>query len=202
ENAFSSERVKRFSKITRRKLLFEKYDEGQIILLAQVMKKASQRMGVDPDTKTSTPYIVNEFEVSKAAGKVENYVERIELDTQSQFNLARRLLRRDIIALQMMKSFQGVQITYEDMIVASLETGYISLDDIEYVAKYDDLWNPEIPKDERIIRMTFRVAGYSTFFLPPPWNVTAALALSVIEGIVDSKKINGAKNDNPNTFIE
>jgi hemolysin activation/secretion protein len=88
------------------------------------------------------------------------------------------------------------------MVMASLETGYISLDDIAYVVKYDDLWNPEVSKAERFLQMTFRVAGYSTFFLPPPWNVTGALTLAIVEGIVDSKNINGASNDNPNTFIE
>jgi hypothetical protein len=202
ENSFSTERLSRFSKMTRRKLLYQKYNEGQIILLTQVMKKASQRMGVDPDTKTGVPYLIQEFNILQDAGVMENLVEKIELDTQDQFNFARRLLRKDMIALQMMKVFQSVTITYEDLVMASLETGYISLDDIEYVVKYDDLWNPEISKFERLTRMTFRVAGYSTFFLPPPWNVTAALTLTVIDGIVESKTINGASNDNPNTFIE
>lgn len=202
ENVFSSERIKHFSRITRRKLLFQKYDESQIILLSQVMKKASQRMGVDPDTKESAMYIVHEYQIEKAKGETENYVEKIELDTQSQFNLARRLLRKDMVALQMMDSFQKTNITYEDLVVASLETGYISLDDIEYVVKYDDLWNPEISKIDRIVNMTFRIVGYGTFVLPPPWNITAALALSIVEGIIDSKNINGVSNDNPNTFIE
>lgn len=202
ESKFSSERIKRFSSITRRKILFKKYDESQIILLTQVMKKASQRMGVDPDTKTSVPYLIHQFYIEKESGQTQNLVEKIELDTQDQFNLARKLLRKDMVALQMMKSFQNVDITYTDLVMASLETGYISLDDIEYVVKYDDLWNPETSKTDRMINMTFRIAGYGTFFLPPPWNVTAALALSVIEGIVDSKNINGASNDNPNSIIE
>ena len=202
ENVFSSERIKHFSRITRRKILFQKYDESQIILLSQVMKKASRRMGVDPDSKTTGMYIVHEYQVEEAVDKSENFVERIEIDTQSQFNLARRLLRKDMVALQMMDSFQKINVTYEDLVVASLETGYISLDDIEYVVKYDDLWNPEISKIDRIVNITFRIIGYGTFVLPPPWNITAALALSIVEGIVDSKNINGASNDNPNTFIE
>jgi hypothetical protein len=202
ENSFSTERLKRFSKLTRRKLLFQKYDENQIILLAQVMKKASQRMGVDPDTKTLTPYLMMEYSIEGESGETENLVEKIELDTQSQFNLARRLMRKDLLALQMMKSFQKLKITYEDLVMASLETGYISLDDIAYVVKYDDLWNPSMSKSERMVNMSFRIAGYSTFLLPPPFNVVAALGLSIVEGIVESKNINGASNDNANTFIE
>lgn len=202
ENPFSTEMISRFSKVTRRKLLYRKYNEDQIIMIAQVMKKASQRMGVDADTKTSTPYLIQEFNILNQAGTAENYVERIELDTQDQFNLARKLLRKDMVALQMMETFQKVVITYEDLVMASLETGYISLDDLDYVTKYDELWNPKVSKFDRLMSMTFRVAGYATFFLPPPWNVTAALSLAIIDGIVDSKNINGASNDNPNTFIE
>jgi hypothetical protein len=201
ENTYSSERIARFNKITRRQLLYSKYDENQIILLAQIMKKASQRMGVDPDTKTSTPYLVEEFNVMNANGETQNYVEKLELDTQDQFNLARKMLRKDMTSLQMMDSFIKTNITYDDVVMASLETGYLSLDDIEYVVKYDDLWNPETTKFERYMRLTFRVAGYATFFVPPPYNVTAALTLSIIEGIVDSKNINGADNDNSNTII-
>ena len=202
ENKFSSERRSRFNKITRRKILYSKYDASQIILLAQVLKKTSQRMGVDPDTKASVPYLIQEFETIQENGQLVNYVERIELDSQSQYNLARRLMRKDILALQMMTSFRAVQVTYDDVVMAALETGYLSLDDVTYVVKYDDLWNAEVSQTEKMLGFTFTVAGYSTFFLPPPWNVAGALALSIIEGVVDSKKIDGASNDNPNTFIE
>lgn len=202
ENAYSSELKGRFNKISRRKILYSKYEASQIVLLSQVMKKASQRMGVDVDTKSGIPYLIQEFQILNEGGDYENYVEKIELDTQSQYNLARRLLRKDMLALQMMTSFRDVIITYDDLVMASLETGYISLDDISYVVKYDDLWNPEVSKKDKMLGIAFRLVGYSTFFLPPPWNVTGALALSIIEGIVESKKINGADNDNPNTFIE
>ncbi len=202
ENKFSSERRSRFNKITRRKILYSKYDASQIILLAQVLKKTSQRMGVDPDTKTGVPYLIQEFQIMQENGQVENYVERIELDSQSQYNLARRLMRKDMVTLQMMTSFRSVQVSYDDVVMAALETGYLSLDDVAYVVKYDDLWNAEVSKSEKMLGFTFMVAGYSTFFLPPPWNVAGALALSIIEGVVDSKKIDGASNDNPNTFIE
>lgn len=202
ENGFSVEHIARFSKITRRKLLYQKYDENQIVLLSQVMRKASQRMGVDPDTKTSVPYLIQEFNVLNSNGKTQNYVQKLELDTQDQFNLARKMLRKDMVALQMMDTFLKTTITYEDLVMASLETGYLSLDDIEYVVKYDDLWNPQTSKFQRYMKMTFRVAGYATFFVPPPWNVTAALTLSIIEGIVESKNIDGASNDNPNTIID
>lgn len=197
ENDYSSERVKRFSKMTRRQQLYRKYDETQIILLSQVLQKASRRMGIDPDTRSSTPVIMQEFWVDKEDGTQENYVEKIELDAQAQYNLSRRLLRKDMMKLQMMETFHSKVVTYDDIIVAALETGYISLDDIEYVVKYDDLWNPQKSKFEKISGFIFNVAGYSTFFLPPPWNITATIALGVVEGLVEAKYTDGENNDNP-----
>lgn len=203
EDDFSSERIKRFSKITRRKLLYRKYDETQIVLLAQVLQKASRRMGVDVDTETKRPFISQEFITLNPDGERRTYVEIIELDPQSQYNLARRLLRKDVVELQMMDIFVEQKITHEDVVMAALETGYISLEEIEFVVKYDDLWNPNISKFEKVSGFIFKIAGYSSFFLPPPWNITASIALGVVEGVINDKyNKNGADHDNPATFIE
>ncbi len=203
EDNFASEKLKRFSKLTRRKLLYEKYDETQIIQLAQILQKASRRMGVDPDTESGIPRIIQEFNVQLANGQRTNYVEVIELDPQSQYNLARRLLRKDMTELQMMSNFTKVTITHEDIVMAAFETGYITHEDLEHVIRYDDLWNPAMTKWEKISGFVFKVAGYSNFFVPPPWNVATSIAIGVIEGIVENKFFkNGADNDNPATFIE
>ena len=166
------------------------------------MQRASKRMGVDPDTISTTPVIIQEQSTVNAQGEREITIEKIELDPQSQYNLARRLMRKDIVDTQMMSLFNGVKITYNDVVMASLEVGYISLEDIEFVVKYDDLWNPERTKFDRMSRFVFSPLGYSTFFLPPPWNATASLALGVIENVVDANHRNGAYNDNPGTYIE
>lgn len=203
ENPLASERVKRFSRLTNRKVLYQKYDENQIMMLAQVLQKASRRMGVDPDTKSGAAVIVQEFSVLQANGTRTNYVERTELDPQSQYNLARRLLRKDILDLQMMDTFAKVKITHIDVVMAAYETGYITTEDLDYVVKYDDLWNPEKTQWEKISSFVFKVAGYSSFFLPPPWNIVTSIAMGVAEGVVENKYFrNGVDNDNPATFIE
>jgi hypothetical protein len=124
EDGYSTERIKRFSRLTRRKLLYRKYNETQIILLAQQLQKASRRMGVDPDTKSMAPIISQEFHTLNESGIRETYVETIELDPQSQYNLARRLLRKDMTELQMMEIFIGLKITHEDVVMAAFETVY------------------------------------------------------------------------------
>lgn len=202
EDDFASKRIRRFSEITRRRLLYRKYNETQIILLSQLLQKASRRMGADPDTESKAPIISQEFSVLTPSGERETYVESFELDAQSQYNLARRLLRKDMTETQMMDLFSKVQITHEDIVMAGLETGYISLGDLEYVVAYDDLWNPSVSKFEKVTGFIFRIAGYSSFFLPPPWNITATIVLGIAEGIVNNKNKTGVDNDNPATFIE
>lgn len=55
---------------------------------------------------------------------------------------------------------------------------------------------------EKITDFIFKVAGYSSFFLPAPWNVTTSIALGIVENVIDNRNKDGADNDNPATFIE
>lgn len=202
ENKFSTKRIKWYRKLTRRTKLYQKYNATQIILLAQVIQKASWRMGTDPDVISSTPVITQNFTISNPDGTTNNYVEKIELDPQSQYNLARKRMRKDIHDLQMMDVFYKKTIFYEEIVMAAFESGYITIEDLEYVVQYDDLWNPSKTKFERIIGYIFRFTGLSMFFVPPPFNVAATLALTVVEGVVNNKMRKGADNDNPATFID
>jgi hypothetical protein len=202
ENEFSSESIRRFSKLTRRKDMYEKFNETQIVLMAQVLQKASRRMGVDPDVDASRPVITQSFEIIGEDGIVRNYVEELVLDPQSQFNLARRRMRKDIIDLEGMDLFNGTKIYYDEVVMAAFETGYLSIEDIEFAVRYDDLWNPTQTRFERISGFIFSFTGYATFFVPPPYNVTASLGLAIIQGIVNSSNVKGEDNDNAATFIQ
>lgn len=202
QSKFSTEKVRRFNKLTRRKTLYRKYSETQIILLSQILQKSSRRMGVDPDVISGRPFITQEFTTTNENGEPINYVEKTEIDPQSQYNLARRLMRKDILDLQTMDIFRATKITFEDIVMAALETGYISLEDINYVVQYDDLWNPTVGRFEKISKFIFTIAGYTTFYLPPPWNVFTSMALGIIGGVIDNRTSRGVDNDNPATFIE
>ena len=58
------------------------------------------------------------------------------------------MMRKDITALQMMDSYKSVKITFEDIIMASFETGYISAEDIDVVAKYVERLVRTAPKED------------------------------------------------------
>ncbi len=184
---FASEYIKRRKKLTRRKSLYYKYNATQIVMLAQVLEKASMRMGIDPTVETSTPEITTNY-VMRRDGSQTQFSETYELSPSEQFEFARKRLRMDLMDLSSSKTFAGVKITYEDVIMAALETGYISHHDIEYVIKYDDLWNPEISPWKKFKDYTLSFAGTAAFYLPPPWNVIGAVGLVFVNTKLSSKK--------------
>ena len=159
-------------------------------------------MGVDPDVKSSRPIITQSFSYILEDGTVENYVEEIVLDPQSQYNLARRRMRKDILDLGAMEIFQKREIYYDEVVMAAFETGYLTLEDIQFALMYDNLWNPTRTRFERIFGFTTSLVGYATFFVPPPYNVAASLGMAIIDGIVREKTRKGEDNDNAATYIQ
>lgn len=201
EDSFNSEQLKRLSKLSHRKKLYQKYNTTQIFMLSQVLEKASRRMGNDPDVITSLPVITQSFSVLGNEGERTNYVEKFELDPSSQYQYARKRLRMDLIDLQNMKTFAFVNIEYTDIITAALETGYITHEDIQTVIKYDDLWNQELPPFYRIKNFAYMLGRSSLLYLPPPWNITASIGLTAIESLINKNNVNGENNDNPTTLF-
>ena len=201
ENSFTTEKLGRFTSITRRKDLYEKYNETQIIMLAQVLRDASIRMGVDPDFETGVPYITQEFSFIDPNGERKNLVEKYEFTPLDQYNFARRRMRKDILDLEAMDIFNGQPIYYDEVITAAFETGYLTFEDIEYALRYDNLWNPTQTKFEVVSGYVFSFLGYASFFVPPPHNVTTSLVLAIAQNIVNSKIIKGEENDNPASII-
>lgn len=188
---------KRSSALTKRKELYFKYSPTQIILLAQVLQRASRRMGVDPDVESSAPVIVQEFQERTPKGEVRNYVEKLEMDPKSQYDYARKRLRADILKVKSMMSFRGKGVKYEDIVMAALETGYITTEEVQYVLAYDDLWNPERSSWDQMKQFLLRFATTGSLYLPPPWNVTGAIALVVLQTKLAKNNRKGKHNDNP-----
>lgn len=202
ENNFSSEHLKRLNKISVRELLYIKYNAQQISQLAEVLIKASRRMGSDPNVEAYLPTITQEFTIINDQGEKENYVETLKLTPLEQYNYARKRMRKDILDLQVTEEFRSTDIYYRDIVMAALETGYITFEEISVVVQYDDLWNPTKTKFEKVMNFIFGVANVGTFFVPPPFNIVSSIALTVVEGVIDQKHKNGADNDNPATIID
>lgn len=199
-NIYASQYQGRVEKITRRKNLYYKYNPTQIVMLAKVMEKASMRMGVDPTVETSSPKIVTNY-VIKRNGTTQSFSEIYTLSPSEQYDFARKRLRMDIIELEGTKTFSGVKIDYEDIIVAALETGYINHHDLAYVVKYDDLWNPEVSRWKKFQDFLWSFGSTGALFLPAPWNVVGAVGLVFIQTKISKGQSGHENHENPGNIF-
>lgn len=197
EDRFASRKGNIFRNVSMREDLYAKYDDEQLVMLAGVLRKASLRMGVDPDVQSSIPVISQNFTYLNERGEYVTYTETYELENASdQYDYARRRMRMDIHKLQTFKSFAGKKITYIDVVLAALETGYITHEEVELVLTYDDLWNKQESKLMEAIRFTFRIGSTAVFYLPPPYNIIGGIGVALINAKIIYRK-DGSDYESP-----
>jgi len=199
---FPSQILNKRSRLTRRKSLYYKYSKTQIVMMAQVLRKSARRMGADPDYSLSRARIELSFDSVSDRNPDRNYVEIYELSMQDQYSLARKLLRNDMRDLTKINSFAGKKLSYKDIIMAALETGYISHFDIEQVLKYDDIFRPKrLSAWKKFKNFSNEMVGRSTLFLPAPFNIAGSIAMIFIESLVRKPQQNGAYHENSSSLI-
>jgi hypothetical protein len=197
EERFASKKIALFKDLTRREALYQKYNNDQIVVLADILRKASLRMGVDPAFTSSIPVIVQEFRYQDERGEYVTIREEYELENAAdQYNYARKRMRLDIFKTNSFNSFAGLKITYEEVIMAALETGYITHEEVEMALIYDDLWNKEKSKLAIALQTVWGIGSTAVFFLPPPYNIIGGIGVALINSNIIYKK-DGADNDHP-----
>lgn len=181
-NDFSQEYVSRKDKLTKRGNLYSSFNSTQIMMLAQIIEKAARRM----DAKQA--YLRWEFQ-DDSEGDHEIYV----LSPMEQYRVAIRMLRRDMAEVMRSEAFKYTGVEYEDLIAAAYETGFIKSSELDYVLKFEDLWNPKTPKWKKYANFAFSLAGSAAFYLPPPWNIVGSIGLVLAQ----SKIVNGDQQPDP-----
>jgi hypothetical protein len=170
---FLSERPKNSKGLTRRELLYFRFDPTQIRMMNTVMKRLFSRMD---STRTDLVFT-----------RTDGSTESIPLSPMGQYYFARKLLKRDLDELSGSFFFQGLSPTFEDLLSAALETGLISTSDLDPLLEVDDLWNPNVPGWKRASDLAFRITGSASLFLPPPYNTLTSVALVLLNGFIDRK---------------
>lgn len=201
ERRFASLKAYRFQDISKREAFYHKYNEDQIILLAKILKRASIRMGVDPDIQSSVPVIFQDLVYKNESGELVTLRDEYKLDNaKDQYEYAVRRMRMEIVQTNYFKTLDHLKIGYEDIVMASLETGYITHEEVSIALQYDDLWNKKESKLWKAIKFSMGVGGMAVFYLPPPYNVVGAIGVALINsGIIEKKA--GEDNDNPNSIF-
>lgn len=171
-------------KLSNRQKLLESYNDIQIIMMANIIKKLRTRI-----------------EAPKAEILIydrNNGVETITLEPMERFRLAIKLLRKEMSLLALNTFFAGRTPDYMDLMTAAFETGIIPASELEEVAGLEEIWNPKKTFWEKA-QVWVRMAGsVATIALPPPYGFIPALAIVVIEMTAGQ---NGKQNENDPTVL-
>ena len=184
-----------------RRKLYQKYTATQIVMLAQVLEKASMRMGGDPSVDTGPSEIVTDY-VIRRDGQTREVTERYVLSPSEQFSYARKRLRLDLMEVVSSNSFKNKGVSYEDIVAAGLETGYISHADLGHVLAYDDLWNPNVSAWTKYKSFFWSLADTATLYLPSPLNVVGAVGLTVLNIYRSNRDYGHEEHENPANLFD
>jgi hypothetical protein len=189
ESTFPVEYVSKRERMTQRSFLFQNFTSTQVMMLAQIIQKTAKRM----DAKQTSI----QWDYNDPSGEREIYV----LAPMEQYRAALKMLRKDMAEIMRSEAFKNTPLDYDHLIAAAYETGIVKSEDLDYVLKFEEFWNPKTPKWQAYARFAFSLAGTATFYFPPPWNVLGAIGLIFTQ----TKVLNGDQrpdaDDNWNVII-
>ena len=186
---FTENYISRKERLTRRGRLYKNFDSTQVMVLAQIIDKTARRM----DAK----YAAIHFRYNDPR-EVDDEI--YVLSPMEQYRASVKMLRKDLGEIMRSESFNGTGVEYEDLIAAAYETGLLKSEELEYILKFEEFWNPQTPRWKAYSNFAFSIAGSATFYLPPPWNILGAMALVLTQSKMMGQ-VNPEAEDNWNVIL-
>lgn len=162
--------------LSNRLALYAKYNSLQINLLADEFKKFTERM----DILSAEAKIV----ISYKDGRED---EVYTLTQQEQYRMAAKMLHKEVEELKLSGLFTGKSPTFDDVIVASVETGFIHATELDAALGVDDLWNPKVSGWTKVMTIVKKYGTTALILIPTPWTFWASLAITLAETLVKKK---------------
>jgi hypothetical protein len=189
-NTFTIEYVSRRQGLTARENLYQNYTSTQLMMLAQIIERTAKRMDARKASInwqfSQTPHENDEIYV---------------LSPMEQYRAALKMLRKEMAEVMRSEVFRNKNLEYEHIIAAAFEAGFIKTEELNYVLRFEEFWNPSVPKWKAYMNFATSLAGTAVFYLPPPWNLVGAIGLVLTQ----TKVANGNKrpdaDDNWNVII-
>jgi len=157
-------------KLSHRQRLFLSYTPLQITLMGDVIKKLKMRL--------ESPRI--DILVFDDQDEV---IESFSLEPMERFRFAIRVLRKEMRLLSTNTYFAGRQPSYTDLMAAAYEKGVITAEELDEVARLEEIWNPRKTLWEKAAVWVRLFSGVVTVVIPPPYGFLPALAIVVIDGM-------------------
>jgi hypothetical protein len=180
-NTFTVEYVSRRQGLTARENLYQIYNSTQLMILAQIIERTAKRMDA---RRASLQWQFSE--VPSADDEI--YI----LSPMEQYRAALKLLRKEMAEIMRSEAFRSKNLEYEHLIGAAFEAGFIRSEELNYVLRFEEFWNPSVPKWKAYMNFASSLAGTAVFYLPPPWNLIGAIGLVLTQ----TKIANGNKKPN------
>lgn len=177
-------------KVTRRERLYTNFNSTQVMMMAQLIEKTAKRM----DAKEVSLH----FRYTDGPNsETEIYI----FSPMEQYRAAIKMLKKEMAELMRSDAFRHSGLEYDDLIAAAYETGFVKSEELEHVLKFEDFWNPNVPRWKTYAGYAFSIAGTATFYLPPPWNIAGAVALILTQSKIMNKDKEPDADDNWNVII-
>ncbi|WP_412474253.1 hypothetical protein [Halobacteriovorax sp. YZS-1-1] len=161
-------------KASRREVLLSKYNPFQIIYLRSMMERLLNRINAD----FVSINVVLDDEV----------VEEIILDPLEQYRFAAKMIRKELGDLQNTNLFSSTNVSFEDILAASFETGLVNGEDLSTLETVEYVWNPKLTKGEKRKRFIKRYGTIFVAAIPASVYFVKVFALVGIEMLTDIKK--------------
>lgn len=172
------------SKQSYRQRLMENYNDVQIVLMANIVKKLRKRLEA-----SKVEILVYE--------KDDTLGETIPLEPMERFRFAIKLLRKEMTMLSLNSYFNGRTPDYIDLMTASYEIGLIPGSELEQIAHLQEIWNPTKSFWDKAQVWVTTFSTVATIVIPPPYGFIPSLVLVAIEA---TNKKDDKNDDNSSLF--
>ncbi len=163
--------------LSRRERLYTLYKGDQIVVLGPFIESLWKR--IDP---------LNRYDL---VGYDENGKEidnKRQLDSMEMYDIAIALLRSEMDKEQRKVTFGGRPITYEDLVTAAFELGYINAAEVQVIADIEKEWNPEKTWKDNLSDYFLKYAGVLTAVIDPSFSWVVVLGVAWVSNKKEEAK--------------
>lgn len=181
-----SKRKKKARGLSNRLALYSRYNGLQIKQLADEFKTFTERM----DLFSSDAKIVIHYKDGRPD-------EVYTLSPEEQYRMAAKMLHKEVEALRNSGLFIGRTPSFDDVIIASVETGFVRASELDAAMGVDNVWNPRVSGWAKVMSVVKKYGSTSLILIPTPYTFWASLVLTLAETLVQ-KKTQGPGNADDN----
>lgn len=196
---YLSDSLKQDKILTHRYRLYQKFNSTQILYLAEnIMLKTIKRMNA---TKSEI-HIDYGIEDKNDELDEEDKKEVYEISPMEQYRMAIKMLKKELANMPLSVTFGKVPVDYDDVILASIETGLLRFDEIDQIVSFSKFWQKgEKSSWDTFVEFSASFGVGASYYLPFPFNIVGAAGLIYGQTLLKSKEDKANKSEGNDNSI-